>query len=569
MSSPADKHTISILLCVCRQTIIVTVLKIALGQFNAVIGDLHANVEKMYSLYERATAVGADVLIFPELALCGYPPEDLLLKAHFVADNRLALETLAAKCPNMTVLVGFPESHLGKTHNAMAVLKGGAIQKIYRKCLLPNYGVFDEHRYFTAGSEPVVITINDSRITLTVCEDIWDIDWLENFLRPIGEVDFLVNISASPFHVGKLAVRQQILARCASGLKCGVAYCNLVGGQDELVFDGRSMFVDSAGRVVMQSKAFAEDLLVAKIERDGGKSVIKESAGPVEQLTPVAEVYEALVLGTRDYVQKNKFKKVVIGLSGGIDSALTAAIAVAALGKDNVIGITMPSRFNSNETISDAGLVAKNLGMEFLTIPIGGILETFDKTLSLAQGWDNKSLAYENLQARIRGTLLMSLSNQFGWLVLTTGNKSETAVGYSTLYGDTAGGFAVIKDVPKTLVYQLADHINSINDREVIPLSTIKRIPTAELRPNQKDSDSLPEYDVLDKVLKGYVEEDKSRRELVAQGVPADIVGRVIQLVDRNEYKRRQSPPGIKITPKAFGKDWRLPITNAYKGWKT
>ncbi|MDO8302609.1 MAG: NAD+ synthase [Sedimentisphaerales bacterium] len=539
-------------------------MKIALGQFNAIVGDLHANAEKIRSLYDNALAAAVDVLVFPELALCGYPPEDLLLKAHFVADNRAALEALAAKCPGLTMLVGFPESHLGKTYNAMAVLRDGHIQKIYRKCLLPNYGVFDEHRYFAAGAEPVVITVHDYRIALTICEDVWETQWLANFLEPVDPIDLVINISASPFHVGKIAVRQHILSHCATRLKCGVAYCNLVGGQDELVFDGRSMFVDSAGRVATQAKAFAEDILVAHIVRDGGKIVIKDSVAPVEQLTPVAEVYEALVLGTRDYVQKNKFKKVVIGLSGGIDSALTAAIAVAALGKENVVGVTMPSRFNSNETISDAGLVAKNLGMEFRTIPIGGILETFDTTLHATQGWDNKGLAYENLQARIRGTILMSLSNQCGWLVLTTGNKSETAVGYSTLYGDTAGGFAVIKDVPKTLVYQLADYINKINGREAIPVSTIKRIPTAELRPNQKDSDSLPEYDLLDTILKGYVEEDKSGRELAAQGLPDVIVGKVIRMIDRNEYKRRQSPPGIKITPKAFGKDWRLPITNAY-----
>ena len=540
------------------------VLRIALGQFNAVVGDLHANAEKMRLLYDNAITAGVDVVVFPELALCGYPPEDLLLKAHFVADNRMALESLAAKCPGLTMLVGFPESHLGKTYNAMAVLKGGHIQKIYRKCLLPNYGVFDEHRYFAAGSEPVVITIQDYRIALTVCEDVWETDWLANFLEPVNPIDLVINISASPFHVGKLAVRQEILSRCAMRLKCGVAYCNLVGGQDELVFDGRSMVVDSAGRVVTQAKAFAEDMLIAQITRKDGTIIIKDSAASVEQLSPVAEVYEALVLGTRDYVQKNKFKRVVIGLSGGIDSALTAAIAVAALGNENVVGVTMPSRFNSPDTISDAGLVAKNLGMEFRTIPIGGILETYDTTLHATHGWDNKGLAYENLQARIRGTILMSLSNQLGWLVLTTGNKSETAVGYSTLYGDTAGGFAVIKDVPKTLVYQLADYINKMNGREVIPVSTIKRIPTAELRPNQKDSDSLPEYDLLDQILKGYVEEDKSSRELIAQGMPDAVVGKVIRMIDRNEYKRRQSPPGIKITPKAFGKDWRLPITNAY-----
>jgi NAD+ synthase (glutamine-hydrolysing) len=545
------------------------VLNIALGQFDAAVGDLDANVEKMHSLYEQALAAGVDVLVFPELALCGYPPEDLLLKAHFLADNRMALETLAIKCHGLTMLAGFPESHLGRNYNSMAVLRGGRIEKIYRKCLLPNYGVFDEYRYFAPGSEPVVITINDVKFALTICEDCWDIDWIADFLQPVGRIDLVVNISASPFYMGKISVRQQIVGRCAYRLKCSMAYCNLVGGQDELIFDGRSMVADSTGRVVMQAKAFDEDLLIAQVVRAGDRVIIKdmdgsERTGPVEQLEPVAEVYQALLLGTRDYVQKNRFKRVVIGLSGGIDSALTAAIAAAALGKENVVGVTMPSKFNSPETVCDAELVARNLGIEFRTIPIAGVLEQFHQTLSSAAGWDDKGLAYENLQARIRGTIMMSLSNQFGWLVLTTGNKSETAVGYATLYGDTAGGFAVIKDVPKTLVYKLADYVNRISAREVIPASTIKRIPTAELRANQKDTDSLPDYDLLDRILKGYVEEDKSSRQIVEQGLPADIVSKVVRMIDRNEYKRRQSPPGIKITPKAFGKDWRLPITNAY-----
>jgi NAD+ synthase (glutamine-hydrolysing) len=544
-------------------------LKLALGQYNAIVGDLNANTEKMHSLYEKAIAAGVDAIIFPELAICGYPPEDLLLKAHFVAECRIALETLAKKCPGLTVLVGFPESHLGKTYNSMAVLHEGRIQKIYRKCLLPNYGVFDEYRYFTPGREPVTININDFKIALTICEDCWDVDWLDEFLKSVKPVDLIVNISASPFYVGKITVREQILIQCASRLSCAMAYCNLVGGQDELIFDGRSMIADSTGNVAMQAKAFDEDLLIIQIEKTKGKVVVKDSAGnepasPVKHLQEVPEVYAALLLGTRDFARKNRFEKVVIGLSGGIDSALTAVIAVAALGKENVIGVTMPSKFNSPETISDAQLIAKNLGIEFQTIPIGGVLEEFDKTLANIIGWNNEGLAFENLQARIRGTILMSLSNQFGWLVLTTGNKSETAVGYSTLYGDTAGGFAVIKDVPKTLIYKLADYINTTSSKEIIPASIISRIPTAELRENQRDSDSLPEYGLLDKILKGYVEEDRSSRELTDSGLPADIVHKVIRMVDRNEYKRRQSPPGIKITPKAFGKDWRLPITNAY-----
>jgi NAD+ synthase (glutamine-hydrolysing) len=366
--------------------------------------------------------------------------------------------------------------------------------------------------------------------------------------------------------MGKTEQRQAMLSRCAKKFNCAVCYCNLVGGQDEMVFDGRSMFADSGGKIAAKAKAFDEDLLIADITLTGDGAVqVKQIRSPAPQPTDLPdEVYQALVLGTRDYAQKNGFKKSLLGLSGGIDSSVTAAIAVAALGAESVVGLTMPSEFNSSETIIDAEKVAKNLGIEFLTITIEPILEQFNRSLNLAPGWDDKGIAYENLQARIRGGILMSLSNQFGSLVLTTGNKSETAVGYATLYGDTAGGFAVIKDVPKTLVYKLAGHINKINKRQIIPADVISRPPSAELRPDQKDSDALPSYDLLDEILKGYVEEDKSAQQLIESGLPRDVVHSVIRMVDRNEYKRRQSPPGVKITPKAFGKDRRLPITNRY-----
>ncbi len=541
-------------------------MRVALGQFNAVVGDLGGNSEKMRSIYSEALALQADLLLFPELAVCGYPPEDLLLKRHFLEDNRSILEKLAADCPKIAMIVGFAESYQGKCFNSAAVLRDGRVNGIYRKGRLPNYGVFDERRYFERGDKPVLIEVDGLTVAVTICEDIWDIEWLDNFLAAQGPIHVVLNISGSPFHMGKTEQKQALLGQCARKLNRAVCYCNLVGGQDELVFDGRSMFVNSAGTVVASAKAFGEDLLIADIVAAGGKAV---DVRPIGASAPqpagvVDEVYQALVIGTRDYVRKNGFAKTLIGLSGGIDSSVTAAIAGAALGPENVVGITMPSKFNSPQTRNDAEKLARNLGIEFLTIPIQPVLERFNQSLQAVEGWDSKGIAYENLQARIRGSILMSLSNQFGSLVLTTGNKSEIAVGYATLYGDTAGGFAVIKDVPKTMVYKLAEHINKTAGRQVIPVEVIARAPSAELRPHQKDTDSLPAYDLLDGILKGYVEEDKSVRELIASGLPPDVVRRVIRMVDRNEYKRRQSPPGVKITPKAFGKDRRLPITNRY-----
>ncbi len=556
-------------------------MRIALGQFNAVVGDLAGNAEKMRNIYAQALRSDVDLLVFPELAVCGYPPEDLLHKNHFLEDSRRTLDKLAADCPDKTIIAGFAESYQGNSYNSAAVLQAGRISKTYRKSRLsaaahrdePNFGVFDEQRYFQPGTEPVVINVGGLNIAITICADIWDIEWLGNFLKDAGQIQMILNISASPFHLGKIEKRQEIVSRCAKDFNCAVSYCNLVGGQDELVFDGRSIFADSTGRVIAKARAFDEDLLIADIIAGGS---LKRSLGmasvQVKPMQPAApqptdpldEVYQALVLGTKDYVRKNGFKKALLGISGGIDSSVTAAIAAAALGAENVVCLTMPSKFNSPETISDAEKLAKNLGTEFLTIPIEPILERFNLSLQSVPGWDSKGIAYENLQARIRGGILMSLSNQFGSLVLTTGNKSETAVGYATLYGDTAGGFAVIKDVPKTMVYKLAEHINKISGRQIIPADVISRPPSAELRPGQKDTDTLPDYDLLDKILKGYVEEDKSAQQLVESGLPQDVVHSVIRMVDRNEYKRRLSPPGVKITPKAFGKDRRLPITNRY-----
>jgi len=541
-------------------------MRVGLGQFNATVGDLTGNAEKMRSIYAEAIGSDVDLLVFPELALCGYPPEDLLYKKHFLKDCSLTLEKLAAECVEKTIIFGFAESYQDKCYNSAAVVQNGHVSSIYRKGLLPNYGVFDERRYFQPGVQPLIINLGGLSIAVTICADIWNAEWLADFLKDAGQFQMVLNISASPFYMGKTRKREDIINRCATKFNCAVCYCNLVGGQDELIFDGRSSFADPTGSIITQARAFEEDLLIADIYLTDDNSIRVKPASeePAASLDPLDEVYQALVLGTRDYTRKNGFNKVLLGLSGGIDSSVTAAIAAAALGAENVIGITMPSKFNSSETIADAGKLAENLGIEFLTIPIEPILDRFNGSLEEVAGWDSKGIAYENLQARIRGCILMSLSNQLGALVLTSGNKSETAVGYTTLYGDTAGGFAVIKDVYKTLVYKLAEHINKINSRQIIPDDVIKRPPSAELSFDQKDSDTLPDYDLLDKILKGYTEEDKSAQQLIKSGLPREAVLQVIRLVERNEYKRRQSPPGVKITPKAFGKDRRLPITNRY-----
>nr|MBP8304382.1 NAD+ synthase [Phycisphaerae bacterium] len=541
-------------------------MRIAIGQFNAVVGDLRGNVDKMRGLWQQATDQGAQVVVFPELAVCGYPPEDLLHKRCFLQDNRLGIERLAAECPHQTLIAGFADSTDGLVCNAAAVIQEGRIRSVYHKGRLPNFGVFDESRYFEPGTQPLTLVLEGLNTTLTICYDLWAVDWLSARFSGRPLLDLVVNLSASPFEVGKFVKRRAVVGRAAVHFRCPVAYCNLVGGQDELVFDGRSLITDAEGQVVCRAKAFDEDLLIADlIPQPKGPPAVRPLTPCAPSLDePVEEVYHALVLGTRDYVRKNGFEKTLIGVSGGVDSALTLAIAVAALGPSHVTAVTMPSRFSSQDTLADAQAVARNLGVRLITLPIESILAGFHKELSAVPGWDNRGLAYENLQARIRGTLLMSLSNQLGALVLTTGNKSEASVGYSTLYGDTAGGFAVIKDVPKTLVYELANYVNSRAARPVIPQATIARPPTAELRPNQKDSDALPEYEVLDPLIKGYVEQDKSPAELIQAGFPEAVVRKVVRMVDRSEYKRRQYPPGVRVTTKAFGKDRRLPITNRY-----
>jgi NAD+ synthase (glutamine-hydrolysing) len=577
-------------------------VRIALAQFDAMVGDLTGNVEKMKRLWAEAVEAGADLVAFPELAICGYPPEDLVYKRQFIKDMLAALDALAAGCPSKVLVAGFVEGSTrsgrgtgrpraghpspaqseavspvvmgdsagsrtpnGDLYNAAAVIHDGRIVSIYHKGLLPNYSVFDEQRYFTPGGEPVVFEVAGLRTAVTICQDLWDEGWLAGLFGRTGHIDLMVNISASPFHVSKILARCQVVAVCSDIFGSAVAYCNLVGGQDELVFDGRSILADSTGKIVAMAKSCEEDLLLADIEATKTGVQVKPLRPPAPQPTePIEEIYQALVLGTRDYTLKNGFKHVLIGLSGGIDSAVTAAVAAAALEPGNVRCVTMPSRFNSPETIADAQRVADNLGCPLLTIAIEPILTQFHKSLGAEPQWNDQGLAYENLQARIRGMILMSLSNQTGALVLTTGNKSEVSVGYSTLYGDTAGGFGVIKDLTKTMVYELAEHINALAGREVIPADVIKRVPSAELRANQKDSDSLPEYEVLDRIIVGYVEQDRSPAELVESGLPAEVVERMVRLIDRNEYKRRQSPPGVRITLKAFGKDRRLPITNRY-----
>ncbi len=558
-------------------------IRIAQAQINPTVGDFRGNLEKIGEWIVRARATGADIVMFPELALCGYPPEDLLFRTKFLRDNRRALDMLAPRCRGLLVLVGFSDSVNGKARNAAALLGDGTVLDIYHKIELPNYGVFDEKRYFEPGSRCSIFEMSGVRVCVTICEDIWIEGSLTEACAIKNDAQITLNISGSPFHAGKLAVRRSIVKRFAKATNTLVCYTNMVGGQDELVFDGGSMVVDASGELLGCAKFFQEDLFVADIDVDPlatkgplwdicgqptqlkfetatGRPYLKPSICPA--LGRIEEIYLALVLGTKDYVRKNGFKKVVIGLSGGIDSALTAVIAVKAVGADNVIGVTMPSEYTSTGTFSDAAALAENLNIELITLPINSVFDAYVKAMEEPLSKGSPSIELENLQARIRGNMLMTLSNRFGWLVLTTGNKSETAVGYSTLYGDTAGGFAVVKDVPKTLIYELSEYVNQQAGKELIPRSVIERPPSAELKPDQKDEDSLPPYPVLDPILKAYVEEDKAAEE-IGNSEPA-LVREVIRMVDRNEYKRRQAPPGVKITPKAFGKDWRLPITNRY-----
>jgi len=568
-------------------------LRIALAQINVTVGDLAGNVRKALAHLSRAREMGADLVVFPELAVTGYPPEDLLLKPSFIEANRAALEEIAAATCGLTAVVGFVDAD-GDVYNAAAVLHDGALAGVYRKHYLPTYGVFDEDRTFRAGDVNPVFALGDALVGVSICEDIWYPEGPPQ-VQARGGAHLLINISASPYHAGKRAARDRMLATRAADNVAIVAFCNLVGGQDELVLDGGSVVFDERGELVARGAQFEEDLVVADVDVGGvfrqrlhdprrrkepDASVTRMGLSPVARRSPppdlpgphivkplhrLEEVYSALVLGTGDYVRKNGFQKVVVGLSGGVDSSLVACVAADALGPENVTGVAMPSRYSAGFSETDAARLAEHLGVHFLVIPIEQAFRAYLDTLAEPFAGQEPDVAEENLQARVRGNLLMALSNKFGWMVLTTGNKSEMSVGYATLYGDMAGGFAVIKDVPKMLVYQLSRWRNAQGDDPVIPERVLTRPPSAELRPDQKDTDSLPPYEVLDAILQAYVEEDRSLDEIVALGFAESLVRDVMHMVDRNEYKRRQAPPGVKITPRAFGRDRRLPITNRFR----
>lgn len=555
-------------------------LRVALAQVNTTVGDLEGNRRKIAFFTSRAVRAGAHIVVFPELTLTGYPPEDLLLKKYFIEDNLRTLKAIIPSIKKITAVIGFVDrDKKGSLYNAAAVIVDGKLKGVYHKNNLPNYGVFDEKRYFTKGENVKIFDYNGASFAVSICEDIWNDNGPCRAAAKAG-AKILLNLSASPYHAGKTQEREKVLSLCAKKNQTFVLYCNLVGGQDELVFDGASLVFGPKGKIIAQAKSFEEDLLIANIEFVQTKKVAKaipaaaktlmngKVAAPsilAHKLSAEEEIYRALVLGTRDYILKNGFDKAVLGISGGIDSALVAAIAKDAIGKENVLAVSMPSPYTSNATRADAKKVAKNLDIAFEEVPIKKVFSAYLQTLKPSFLGLKPNIAEENLQARIRGNILMAFSNKFGHLVLTTGNKSEIAVGYCTLYGDMAGGFAVIKDVPKTTVYRLANFVNKKAGRSIIPLSVIKRAPSAELKKNQKDQDTLPPYPVLDKILKAYVEEDKGLSRLAATAHQAQLARKIISLIDHMEYKRRQAPLGVKITPKAFGKDRRLPITNQYK----
>ncbi|MEC4676770.1 MAG: NAD+ synthase [Nitrospirota bacterium] len=575
-------------------------LRLALAQINSVVGDIHGNSGKIIDHIKRARRRKADIVVFPELAVTGYPPEDLLLKPRFIADNLAAIERISLQTEGITVITGFVDSHANKgLYNAAAVIAEGRIVDVYHKVFLPNYGVFDEFRYFRAAKRFPVYSLNRTMFGINICEDIWYSNGPAH-VQALAGAEVVININASPFESGKPEKRERILAERSNENGVVIAYLNAVGGQDELVFDGFSMVVDQRGGILTRGKQFQEDLMIVDLDLEPVRK-LRKKRGPTKTSIPQKmadavemvhipaqkipdrkplkrmiieplmrkeeEYYRAISLGTSDYVRKNGFSSVVIGLSGGIDSSLVAVIAVDAIGRENVKGLFMPSMYTSVESREDAFQLAENLGIEITEIPIDGIMEGYLEVLEDKFSGIEADITEENLQARIRGNLLMAFSNKFGLLVLTTGNKSEMSVGYATLYGDMAGGFAIIKDVPKTLVYDISRWRNSTTEGPVIPERVLWKEPTAELKPDQKDSDTLPPYPVLDPILKAYVEDDMSFEEIVKVGCDPECTRKVIGMIDRSEYKRRQSPPGIKITPRAFGRDRRFPITNRYRSY--
>jgi len=572
-------------------------LRVGIAQINSTVGDLSENTRKILESIDQAKSLGVDLLTFPELAITGYPPEDLLFKPQFIKQNKENLNKIIEHSSDIAVVVGFVDSD-GDIYNAAAVLYNKKLVGVYHKFYLPNYGVFDEDRYFQAGREYPVFIIYGIGMGITICEDMW-YEAGPAIVQAYAGATVLINISASPYHAGKGLFRERMLATRASDSLAIVVHNNLVGGQDELVFDGSSLIINERGEVIARGKQFEEDFVVTDLDMESVfrsqlrdprrrketpwvKEKLKEAAkievsseyptiarqplSPrrVERLDELAEIYQALVLGTRDYVRKNGFEKVVIGLSGGADSSLVAAIATDALGADNVVGISMPSRYSSPGSKSDAETLARNLGIEFKIIPIEEAFSSYLETLAEPFKNTQPDVTEENIQARIRGNILFALSNKFGWLVLACSNKSETATGYTTLSGDMAGGFIPLKDVPKTLVLELARYKNRQAEKDVIPSSVLTKAPSAELRPDQKDTDTLPPYEVLDPILKAYVEDDVTIDQIIAMGFDRDIVTKIARLVDRSEYKRRQAAPGIKITPRDFGRDRRLPITNRF-----
>lgn len=573
-------------------------LRLALAQINPTVGDLDGNADKIINYIRLAKNHSADIIAFPELAVTGYPPEDLLLKPQFIKDNMEALRKIKEEVWDITAIVGFVDRK-SDIYNAAAIIHNKTVMDIYHKMYLPNYGVFDEFRYFQVGTRFPIYDIGDTTIGVNICEDIWYPEGPAH-VQSLSGAEVIININASPYNIGKAEFRERMLSTRAADNAVIVAYLNTVGGQDELVFDGHSIVLNEKGEVVCRGRQFEEDLIITDLnldavvmqrlhdprrrqkvitEKAGAERIViaREKAAKVRESIPpgnmgvlrqTEEVYKALVLGTFDYVSKNDFRGVLIGLSGGIDSSLVAAIAVDSIGKNNVRGLFMPSPYTAKESREDAFSLAANLGMEVIEVPISGIYDTYLKTLEKYFKGLPSDTAEENLQARIRGSILMAFSNKFKWLVLTTGNKSEMSVGYATLYGDMAGGFAVIKDVSKTMVYDLCRWRNENEGRVLIPERVLVKEPSAELKPEQRDTDTLPLYGVLDPILKAYIEDDKSFQDIISLGVcEEECVEKVVSMIDRSEYKRRQSPPGIKITKRAFGRDRRFPITNRYRSY--